>query len=253
MADRPILFSAPMVRALLNGTKTQTRRALNPQPPSWVYPNDKPGYSCLTPKGCIEFRGRYVDEAGEDHGPASKFVKLPYLKGDHLWVRESYYQRGHWEPVEGTRTKGGRQKWAFMPIGPISFDAPAEFRKGRHSADPETVAWHKRLGRFMPRAASRLTLTVTDVRVERLQDISEADAIAEGIYRLGGLYCHSRPGDHFGNESAIAVPAGWDQATYAYQALWDRINGPGAWEANPWVVAVSFDVERRNIDAGGAA
>ncbi|NKI99624.1 hypothetical protein [Novosphingobium sp. SG707] len=232
MADRPILFSAPMVRALHDGRKTQTRRVLNPQPPGWIYPNDKPGYSCLTPKGSIEFRGRYIDEKGEDHGPASKFLKLPFLKKDRLWVREAYFQRGHWEPVEGARTKGGKQKWRFVPADYFyTFDEPAEYRKGRHHNDPATVAWHKRLGRFMPRSLSRFTLTVTDVRVERLQDISGRDAVAEGV--------QSRLPDN-----------GIAQQEYA--DLWDSINGPGAWYANPWVVAVTFSIAHHNIDAGPA-
>lgn len=242
MTDRPILFSAPMIRALLAGTKTQTRRTIKPtrqQMNEWA-----PNLS-ICPSARISGSWIAFDHPG---GGPYTCVPVRFAVGDRLWVRESYFQTGHWEPVENRLTKSGRQKWKFVPTGDVVFDPPTRFRKGRHNNDPGKVMAHQRLGRFMPRAASRLTLTVTDVRVERLQEISEADAIAEGIYRLGGLYCHSRPGDRFGSENAISVPAGWDQAIYAYQALWDRINGAGAWDANPWVVAVSFDVRRGNID-----
>lgn len=237
MADRPIPFSAPMVRALIDGRKTQTRRILNGVP-EWCGTDRKPGYSCLTPAGHIEFRGHYPGDAEVDAGYGSKFVKLPYLKGDRLYVREEYYQRGHWEPVEGAVTKKGRQKWAFTPADDvILFDPPAEHRKGRRQADPGTVAWHKRLGRFMPRIASRMTLTVTGVRVERLQDCSEADAKAEGCDRAPIIM----------RNDYLSPPETYQAG---YRALWDSINGAGAWEENPWVVAVTFTVEQRNIDRG---
>lgn len=222
-----------MVQALLDGRKSQTRRlcawANNPVSPylSYIVACDEPGW--------------FGDEEGEVQFFAG------YAPGDRLWVRESYYQRGHWEPVAGARTKGGRQKWAFVPTGPISFDEPAEYRKGRHHNDPATVAWHKRLGRFMPRSLSRLTLTVTDVCVKRLQDISEADAIAEGIIEYEPTM--EDPAEFSWQDGGDI----WDDARSAYAALWDNINGPGAWEANPWVVAVSFKVSQGNINAGGVA
>lgn len=228
MADRPILFSHPMVLALLDGRKTQTRRlctwANNPNSPvlSYIVACDEPGW--------------FGDEEGE-----VQFFS-GYAPGDRLWVRESYYQRGHWEPVEGTRTKGGRQKWAFVPADYFyTFDEPAEYRKGRHHKDPATVAWHKRLGRFMPRSFSRLTLTVTDVRVERLQDISEADAIAEGIEHV----TITNSGHFYRNFQNPDCPL---MAYGAYRSLWDSINGDGAWEANPWVTAISFSIRHGNID-----
>lgn len=94
----------------------------------------------------------------------------------------------------------------------------------------------------MPRWASRLTLTVTDVRVERLQDISEADAIAEGcpVSTMPGTIGHP------------LCPVGFNEMgtpIYWFRELWNSINGPDAWDANPWVVALTFDVARRNIDA----
>ncbi|MCE7797886.1 hypothetical protein LWE61_15150 [Sphingobium sufflavum] len=232
MADRPIPFSAPMVRALLDGRKTQTRRVLNlPPAPSHLGNWEA---STVGGPGILDGEGRETPEwPCVWHTRTGAVVVPAFTVGDRLYVREEYYHRGHWAPVDGAQTKGGKQKWAFVPADDvILFDAPADFRKGRHSADPATVAWHKRLGRFMPRAASRLTLAVTDVRVERLNDCSEADALAEGIDRI-----------HFPEVGEW----GWPQRRYA--ELWDSINGPGAWDANPWVVAVTFEVRKGNIDA----
>lgn len=237
MVNRPILFSAPMVRALLDGRKTQTRRLLrNPE-----------YYGCPTGDCPHETQAECNAAMG-----ALDASETGYDVDDRLWVREAYFQRGHWEPVLGASTKSGRQKWAFVPTGLVQFDTPSEYRKGRHHKDPGTVAWHKRLGRFMPRAASRLTLTVTDVRVERLQAISEADAIAEGIEEVTRSVASRDPALRFWKRYR---DGGWnsyvDTAVGSYASLWTEINGPGAWEANPWVVAVSFSVRRGNIDEVG--
>lgn len=252
MVDRPILFSAPMVRPLLNGTKTETRRIAKI---TAVMGNRVPVYP---PEELIELQpGEF--RQGMMHYLSTAALSGPYDIGfavdDRLWVRESYYQRGHWEPVEGAQTKGGRQKWAFIPADCFyTFDEPTNYRKGRHHKDPATVAWHKRLGRFMPRSFSRLTLTVTDVRVERLQAISEADAIAEGIEDVTREVACGDPALRFWKRYR---DGGWngyvDTAVGSYASLWTEINGPGAWEANPWVVAITFTVGHHNIDAGGEA
>lgn len=216
MADKGIIFSAPMVRALLAGSKTQTRRLIKPQP------------LFLSGLG----KRIYADQDWKKSWNGTCDDDLPYATGDRLYVRESYWQRGHWQPVPGQRTKAGQQKWAFVPADSvIRFDQPADFRLGRHHKDPATVIWHKRLGRFMPRELSRLWLNVTDVRVQRLQDISAADAMAEGI--------DSAAIAHFGDP------------VRAYAALWNSLHGAEneqSWEANPWIVAISFGVNRGNID-----
>ncbi|HEX7857359.1 MAG TPA: hypothetical protein VF503_27060, partial [Sphingobium sp.] len=179
---------------------------------------------------------RVYDYAGEEVLSETQFAV-----GDRLYVREAYYQFGSWHAVEGALTKGGQQKWAFDGAkAMISFDPPADFLVSRSKAFPGLPRWYKRLGRFMPRAASRLTLTVTDVRVERLNDCSEADALAEGIERYD-WQGHTTYGIGPFTGSLSPVPA--------YEFLWDSINGPGSWDANPWVVAVSFDVRKGNIDA----
>lgn len=173
--ERPILFSGAMVRAILEGRKTQTRRVVKAIGPDTRY---------VMTTGEIGLPAGVWREDGwllPDIGP--KF-KCPYgVPGDRLWVREEHYRFGHWEPVQGVRTKGGRQKWKFVAdTTEVLFDAPPSFRRGRHHKDPEIKAWHKRLGRFMPKSLARTWLEITGVRVERLQDISEADALAEGFY-----------------------------------------------------------------------
>ena len=248
MTDRPIPFSAPMIAAILRGDKSQTRRVAKI---TAIMGNRVPVYP---PEELIEledgeFRRGVMHYAST--GALSGPYDVGYAVGDRLYVREEYYQRGHWLPVLGEQTKGGKQKWAFVPADDfVRFDAPGVFRKGRHSADPATVAWHKRLGRFMPRSASRMTLTVTDVRVQRLNDCSEADAIAEGIDEVTAEVASRDKSLRFWRRYR---DGGWngyvDNPIGSYASLWTEINGAGAWEANPWVVAVSFTVEQRNIDA----
>lgn len=201
MKERPILFSAPMVLAILEGRKTQTRRVVKKLPKRFSLLGWK------MPTGLF---------------PISWLTECPYGQiGDRLWVREEHYRFGHWEEVSGVKTKTGKQKLAFVPdSSEVLFDAPSEFRKARQRQDPLTPAWHKRLARFMPRAASRITLEITDVRVERLQDITDADALAEGVDQtntsIGGY------------------------ATERFKRLWESINGPDSWDANPWVWAIGF-------------
>lgn len=225
MTDRPILFSAPMVLSLLAGRKTQTRRVC-----AWA---NNPNSLALTYIVACDEPGWFGDEEGEVQFHAG------YAIGDRMWVRESYYQQGHWWEDATDLTATGKPKWKFTPYNhEITFDAPKKFLKARSRTNPAEIYWYKRLGRFMPRRYSRLTLIVTDVRVERLQDCSEADAIAEGIEQHGRFF--GLPDTDWDDAELTAVKA--------YHRLWDSINGEGAWEANPWVVAVSFEVRKGNID-----
>lgn len=202
-----------MVRALLYGRKTQTRRVLNPQP------------------------GDDIDNAGDGvtiiDMATGQEIRIRFAEGDRLYVREEWFTTPAYDD----------QKPADM-----GGDQPVMFK-----ADGATVNWaeadgsrvgRRRAGMHMPRWASRLTLIVTDVRVERLQDCSEEDAIAEGIIEY-------EPTEEEPAEFAY-VDGGdiWNNARSAYAALWNSINGADAWEANPWVVAVTFTVEQRNIDRG---
>lgn len=176
MKERPILFSGPMVRAILDGRKTQTRRIVKPQPT-----NDYVTFMPLSSELVgVTKHGGPIDNRGWLHCPYGK-------TGDRLWVRET------WCP----------------DVEPYTF---------RYKADGGEPLERWRPSIHMPRWASRITLEVVSVRVERLQDISEEDALAEGITLVER---GTSPVDQFNK-------------------LWESINGPGSWEANPWVWVVSF-------------
>ena len=162
MIARPIIFSAPMVRALLAGCKTQTRRL------AW----QKPLRPVLLPTVWQRIR-----------------------PGDRLWVREI------WHPGQVVADYENR---FHASVRSISYRATWE-------SGPTSFAWRSPI--HMPRVASRLTLAVTATRIERLQAITAADALAEGVDRDG------------------------------FAQLWNFLHGPGAWDANPWVVALTFTVE----------
>lgn len=207
MTDRPILFSGPMVRALIEGRKTQTRRVMNPQPVPCLSWDDPPA-------------GFYPSKNG--------WSRLRYAVGDRLWVRETI-DMGHTGYVICTCTY--QADGTPVDLRPAPFWAGDQTRKLIPSI-------------HTPRWASRLTLTVTEVRVQRLQDISEADAAAEGAYR------GKASGRYADNYSMMAIAGQWFASSRSWYAdLWDRINGAGSWEANPWVAAYTFTVEPRNIDA----
>lgn len=243
--ERPILFSGPMVRAILEGRKTQTRRVCPVQP----FQDDDGLWHCYYPWG-EGGHGIYETEA-EMRAEYDRIMlaRCPYGEaGDRLWVREAHYRFGHWEPVPGVRTKTGRQKWRFVAdTKELRYEAPPEFRKGRHHKDPETKAWHLRLPRFMPRGACRLVLPVVDVRLQWLQDISEADARAEGI---DTSVVAPSPHGVYGIR-----PRNYGSARDCFADLWDSINGKPrkradgtmgpdiSWSANPMVYVVTFSKE----------
>ena len=199
MADLPVLFSASMVRALLDGRKLQTRRILKDQPGDL----DKP---FMMDDGSWHV----TDSRGGHMSP----LAVRFRKGDRLYVREAI----------------GRRPASFLGIK--AKNGPWWKSKG---AIP---------GIHMPRWASRLTLTVTDVRVQRLQEISEADAVAEG-------WPHDRA--NLIGRRDVLKSSSEIRPRYWYAGLWELINGTGSWDANPWIVALTFTVEKRNIDAARAA
>lgn len=243
MTARPILFSAPMIQALLAGRKTQTRRIINPALP------DGATYSGI----------HYAS-----YEPASWFFNSPigpfkrpqrYEEGDRLWVREAHRVTS-WDEDGAVwisyDADGARSKALEPPDDDFVERLCAKLDKagvptqnnGFYADDiPENLL--RRVSIHMPRWASRLTLTVTDVRVERLQEISEADAMEEGVTLGRHGFCVigvEHPNKDF---PTLSRP----NAREMYAALWDVINGNGAWLANPWVVAITFTVEQRNIDA----
>lgn len=196
MKERPILFSAPMVRAILDGSKTQTRRIA---------------------KGVIARHAR-TGEALSRLDSAGLRVACPYGQpGNRLWVREACCAEELPAGEDGVRyladdtfntiayTQSAAEKWLTM-----------HWYRGRRAATVPPI--------HMPRWASRIDLLISSVRVERLQDISETDALAEGI-------TYGQLPDN---------PQDLQRARTWYRGLWEQINGAGSWEANPWVWVVEF-------------
>lgn len=211
MKERPILFSAPMVNAILNGTKTQTRRIVkNPIPP-----NAKSITRYLNKQGneVFGFRLGTSSMLGEITELAN--IKCPYGKPcDRLWVRETFL----------CDTNG------FIYRADGDFEGNAGILGG----------WKPSI--HMPRSASRIDLEITGIRVERLQDISEEDAIAEGVERdRGGWKSYEiiHSGKHNGERSPLAAFPNQSPLT-SYIELWESINGSGSWDFNPFVWVVEF-------------
>ena len=316
MSDRPIIFSAPMVRALLDGRKTQTRRVLKKQPSAaatfsniegrearfWegglgygrtlpYAPGDRlfPAMSIpsLNRNYCADLHGRIWSRARDGEtweplkgSPTSKgyLSVTPAHEGRyrtrlvHRLVAEAFYghepnglkqvrhlngdqtdnapenldwgtQDDNWsDRLAHGRDTGERHHAAKLTSKTVeairAADLPQRAIAARFGVAQSTV-WAIKTGRFWqkepqpnpancPRWVSRLTLHVTEVRVQRLQEISAPDAIEEGVQEKGTYL---------------------DMPRMAFSALWNRLHGPDAWDANPWVAAISFTVERANIDS----
>ena len=213
MSDKPILFSKPMVLALLAGTKTQTRRPINTKP-SKTRPN--------------LFDGSWADSYILDPGNREwRDRSLRIAVGDRLYVRETF---------------SGEYRWKDYPPRDWMDSAVWYWADG----NPHGGDWTKpKPGIHMPRWASRITLHVTDVRVQRLQDCSEEDAKAEGVVDTGRR--DGAPYSHFTVHGVPGIVIEHEPQP-VYAQLWNQINGAGAWESNPWVAAYTFRVEVRNID-----
>lgn len=209
MKERPIIFSAPMIRAILDGSKTQTRRIApvdafditthDEGSVTWTLKFAKPtrrntgGHAVLSSHS----GGKFTPEQAASI-VASQFC--PYgAPGDRLWVREAW--QSHTGPL------GESLVYAY-----------------RATDDHRLGPWRPSI--HMPREASRIDLAITGVRLERLQDISEADALAEGV--------NVHPDHHGKPRDSIYSPV------QAYRDLWDKINGAGSWAENPWVWVVEF-------------
>lgn len=230
--ERGIMFSGPMMRALLEDRKTQTRRIMEPDSPHPIHavlPMDgMPGF----------FDVQHVDPRG---GFFAYGLKCPYGQpGDRLWGREAWKYADWTEdgmPYIGYRADGGKRLVENVPdewserLTNIWADLsePANYDIDNRAADRK---WRPAM--FMPRWASRLTLEITDVRVERVQEIGEMDALAEGIEELE----QGPPMERFW---APDGDDGHHSAANAYAELWDSINGKThPWASDPFVWAISF-------------
>lgn len=250
MKERPILFSAPMVHALLDGRKTQTRRVVKPQPRMGV----KGDGSVISDDYFV-----WDDTLRKPFClPMVPMLRLEMVEqcpygyiGDRLWVRENWH-------IEGRSTIGDSPESivciAYRPCsqravaGGWSQDSREFNRPTKEMVCPTTptfkkdgsIRWFPSI--HMPRWASRLSLEITEVRVQRLQDISDEDAESEGV----DTECPGRCSVGWVND----VPGGrecpqpfcGDSPVAHFKRLWESINGPGSWEKNPWVWALSFKV-----------
>lgn len=194
MSEKPIIFSADMVRAILEGRKTQTRRVVKPQPSGGLR------WNAVVVNG----HGGWTDMHGDPRG-------CPYGKTDcRLWVRETWGYSAAL-PTSAHYTRDDSTWCAYPDMRGYKADDP-----------PGNWCWKPSI--HMPRWASRITLQVTDVRVERVQDISEADAMAEGVVAW-----------HDTVDGTVYRPE--------FHLLWDSINATRGfgWSANPWVWVIEFE------------
>lgn len=239
MKEHSILFSTPMVRALLEGHKTQTRRMVKPAPPTVEAVRKRSGsdFSIFDDtNGRLPFRvGGPVwavrDLMGMEPETSPEWRSRYGVAGDRLWVRETWC--GHWgnaQPGARTITESGEILQTGHKHARASVEYPLHlyYRADRNETPLPHLKWTTPI--HMPRWASRITLEVTGLRVERLHDISEADAKEEGIFQLW-------PGAWHWQKSNIG--AGVTPRT-AFAALWESVNGVDSWRTNPWVWVVEF-------------
>lgn len=233
MKERPIPFSAPMVRALLAGEKTQTRRAVK-------LPHSNPLGQWETLLWGGQDGGRTKDgdtmpaQMAIGHSRTGDILLCPYGQpGDRLWVREVWRTDASLDGKAPSTFSG----W------PVRYDADGKTL--RHGAFYGDTKGKTRPSLFMPRWASRINLEVTSVRVERLQDISESDCWAEGIEEVMHDFDDAAQID-MANRLGCRI----EDAKPLYALLWEQINGKGSWDANPWVWVIDF---RRTAQEGGAA
>lgn len=206
MREKPILFSVPMIRAILAGGKTMTRRVVKPQPDFGMFQCDPPNDDWWMTHGPLYGREPEAVDGEKD-------VRCPYGKpGDRLWVRETWAAN------------------AFLNNRrPSELQGETIYYRATYDNDSHFV-WRPSI--HMPRWASRLTLEITDIRVERIQDISHEDALAEGC--TGYNWVASSPyisGPHT-DDGELPVEE--------YERLWESLHGSGSWAKNEWVWVISF-------------
>ncbi len=223
MKSTPILFSAPMIRASLAGLKTNTRRIIKPQP-------DEDGIS------------RDTQIAGHNNDwfdTSERRYVCPYGgPGDELWFREAWRVGKGYDELPGSA-------FTVPSLKCLHYEAD--------SYQDTKITWGRyRHARFMPRWASRMTATIKDVRVERVQDISKEDAIAEGFTCLskdiGSTYKYGIPDKDGlpGNDDHGWHWHDWEvDPRHAYERLWGKINGADSWALNPWVWAVTYEIKQQ--------
>lgn len=252
MKELPILFSKPMILAILDRRKSQTRRILNLKNPTGeILDFMHVGHDSETGVGIWEMR----DKRGETvYLPAGKGIQTPHFKGRAgagtiMWAKETVRaEERHSDGQDGVRYLADEE---FIPIDPTidAADAWGDLFNiyGKRGATCPSI--------FMPRWASRLTLPVTSVRIERLQKCSKDDAIAEGIEKIDYAgtdpqYRGSWAWKDYGDHPHAVAGFREDMPHLSYQSLWNSINKkPGTrWEDNPWVMVYTFETFEMNIE-----
>ncbi|HDT3077284.1 TPA: hypothetical protein QHM76_003175 [Klebsiella pneumoniae] len=237
MKERGMIFNSEMVRAILDGRKTQTRRIMKVQPV--LNGNFYEVFGAAWSKGMKSI------PAVPGH---SLSTRCPFgAVGDRIWVRETWWQAGQSHaryPDDDEYGWYGSRRVFYAadgnPPNEPNDHYPKGLRGGKFSAAKPNHLWRKRPSIHMPRWASRILLEITDVRVERLNAISEEDARAEGIIDGGCLNC--------GEPEPCGCANPEPDATDAFAYLWQSIYGQESWNANPWVWVISFE----RIEGGAA-
>lgn len=222
MIEHPTLFRAPMVQAIMAGRKLQTRRVVSPA--NSLIDGRKVGRRGANFYGMpasIFWSGLAWSRARRDAGSSPAGNSGPYLHVPFPAEGTVHRIYPQWRPHDLLWV---RETWLTTPAG-IAYRADG----GEHFGAGGKLPWKPSI--FMPRWASRLSLRVTGIRVERLHEITEADAIAEGIDRVAGQYFRVYEKGYEG-EATTAIPS--------YRSLWESINGPGAWDLNSHVWILDF-------------
>lgn len=218
--ERPILFTSAMIQALLKNRKTQTRRIIKPQPvkaDQQVFGNSLVWRPNKT--------SAYYFDPEDKKSIESAFPHLysPYgTKGDFLWVQEEYSLELVESPVYKCIYSDGA-------IASVILSAKEEQKLLKRKSG----ITKKQPGRFMYRSCSRITLEVTDIRVQRLQDITEEEAIAEGIEKTSSMHGYSYYRDYlYGGGDLKPIES--------FRSLWESLHGKNAWQNNIWLWVVEF-------------
>lgn len=237
MREKPILFSAPMVQAILDGRKTMTRRIIKPQP------DEKYSYCHGICTSSTDNKNVGRVGLGPSNVLVKQFIKPPYQPGDHLYVRETW-RIGAWAENPG-RISVDYKADGYIRREWLDVEDPERFERywiqsthdaekaglkfdldGQYHWEPGKAPTRWRPSIFMPKEAARIWLEVTNVRVERLQDITEEDAVKEGVKAYGPNNCSGT------------------SARIAFAELWDSLNAKRGygWDGNPFVWVISFKV-----------
>lgn len=224
-------------------TKGMTRRVMKPQPPE-----DTPDIhyrlatiiESSTPAdvGKCKWQGMHKTEDWNILDPNQPTFSFPLQPGDIAYIREVFYQYGYW--FRHGLTKKGNPKWSFVPEDEeilYQNKPPVVYWSSRDAKDPGIPCWYKRSPLHMPATAARTFVEIIEVKAERLKDISEEDAVLEGIRPLDII---SHNGQKAYDNYVRGTAHYCTNAIDSFSTLWQSIHGPESWEANPWVWAYSF-------------